>query len=103
MSDTTNKVMALVNIESAWASKINWTAAIGAVAALVTILSGNHYQMDAGTQASIVTGIILLQSLLTMIFRTRYTTTVTQSSVDSTPVGVPPIQQSIVPATGAGK
>jgi hypothetical protein len=86
----TDKVLATVEVASAWASKINWTAAIGGIASLVTIFSGGQLGLDASTQATLVGMIALLQSGVTILLRTKYTTTVTPSSVSSTPPNVLP-------------
>ena len=52
------------------ASKINWTAIIGALAAVVAIWG---VDIPAEQQAAIVTGIVAAQSVLTVIWRTFFT------------------------------
>ena len=87
----TDKVLATVEVVSAWSSKINWVAAIGALASAITLLSGNKLSIDPDTQKTIVGVIILIQSALVGILRTKYTTSVTPSSVNSTPPDTLPI------------
>lgn len=97
----TDKVLATVEVASAWASKVNWAAAVGGVAALITVLSGGKMGIDSETQKNIVGAIALITSTLTIILRTRYTTTVTPSSVSSTPPNVLPIVVKVLLVTFA--
>jgi hypothetical protein len=92
----TDKVLATVEVASAWASKINWTAAIGGIASLITLFSGGQLGLDASTQATLVGMIALLQSGVTILLRTKYTTTVTPNSVNSTPPNVLPVVVKIL-------
>lgn len=71
---------ALVKTKSAWASKINWTQVIGVVAMLGAMFG---LDLDAQTQAAIVAGIVAVQGVATVIFKTWFTSTVTPESSGS--------------------
>lgn len=71
---------ALVKTKSAWASKINWTQIIGVVAMLGAMFG---LDLDAQTQAAIVAGIVAVQGVATVIFKTWFTKTVTPESSGS--------------------
>ena len=86
--------LATVEVVSAWASKINWVQAVGIMASLVAVLSGNHFNIDVLTQAQIVLGINTVQGLLTVLLKTWFTPTITPSSVSATPDHQPPILQT---------
>jgi hypothetical protein len=73
-----------VDVVSAWYSKINWTQAVAAGASLLTATSGGQVGLDANQQLSIVTGITLVQGLVTWVFKTWFTSTVTPSSAAKT-------------------
>lgn len=66
------------DVVSAWASKINWTQAVGAASTAATLFFGHG--LDAATQVSVVAGIQGVQALVTWYFRTFSTTTITPSS-----------------------
>lgn len=64
-------------IKSAFASKINWTAFIGP---LVSMLAVFGFKVPADLIPALVLAIQAAQSLITIILRTWFTTTITPSS-----------------------
>jgi hypothetical protein len=92
------QVVAVVNVESAWASKVNWTAAIGGLAAFVAAVAGAKYNMTPEQIGGIVGGIAMFQSMVVVVLKTFFTTTVTPSSVASTPQNVLPVMTTIAPS-----
>ena len=48
----TDKVLATVEALPHGHRKINWTAAIGGIASLITLFSGGQLGLDASTQAT---------------------------------------------------
>lgn len=75
--------VAQVDVQSAWASKINWAQAVGIGATVLALVSGNKYQLPVETQLSIVAGIQGIQAVVTWIVKTWFTTTITPSSAAS--------------------
>ena len=69
--------VAQVEVQSAWASKINWAQGIGVIATLIALVSGNKYQIPVETQLSIVTGIQAVQAAVTWITKTWFNKTIT--------------------------
>ena len=82
MSITDSKLttVAQVEVQSAWASKINWTQVVGIVASIVTMVSGNKYQIPLETQLAIVSAIQGIQAVASWVFKTWFTKTITPSS-----------------------
>ncbi len=72
--------VARVQVRSAWLSKINWTAVGGAVMTLVTT---NALGLDDATQVKVLAGSTVVQSILTIVFKTFFTPTVTPASLSS--------------------
>lgn len=68
----------VVPVKSAWLSKINWTQGIALLAAAGTFFG---FDLDAGTQASILAGIVGVQAAVTWMLKTFFTTTVTPASI----------------------
>ena len=68
----------LVDVKSAWFSKINWTQAISFIAMMLTTFG---IDLDADTQAQILAGIISAQATVTWFLRTFKTDTVPPSAV----------------------
>jgi hypothetical protein len=83
--------LAQVSVESAWASKINWTQAVGGAAMMLTFATGGKANLTADQQVAIVTVIGLIQAGVTWFLRTYKTTTVTPASVASTPADTLPV------------
>jgi hypothetical protein len=67
----------LVDVQSAWASKINWTQIVGVCATLATLWG--FPELDPKQQLAIVITIQTLQSGLTWALRTFYTSKITPS------------------------
>ena len=72
-----DKELALVNVKSSWASKIEWTQAAGAVVILASFFG---LDLTAEQQAAVVTVIALLAQGTTWIMRRWFTTSITKSS-----------------------
>lgn len=66
-----------MNIKSAFASKINWTQAIAAIAMILTMFGFN---LPADVQAQIVAIIVGVQAVVTWVMRTWFTTSITPQS-----------------------
>ena len=75
--------VAQVDVQSAWVSKINWTQAVGILASVVAVVSGNKYQIPVETQLAIVAAIQALQSVATFVIKTWFTKTITPASASS--------------------
>lgn len=69
--------VAQVDVESAWLSKINWTQAVGILASVLTVISGNKYQIPPETQLAIVGAIQGLQGVASWVLKTWFTKTIT--------------------------
>jgi hypothetical protein len=65
-----------VKIKSAWLSKINWTQAVGLLAAGLTFFK---LDLPAETQAAILAGITGITATVTWFFRTFKNNTVTEA------------------------
>lgn len=72
---------AVVDVKSAWLSKINWTQAVAGATSVLTAVTGGQVGLTPEQQVSVVTGITLLQGLATWVIKTWFTPTVTASSV----------------------
>ena len=69
---------AVVPVQTAWLSKINWTQVVGAIGTLVTT---NAFGLDAATQVKILAVWGLAQNAATFVFRTWFNGTVSPGSV----------------------
>ena len=78
--DKTMTTVAQVDVKSAWASKINWTQAVGITASVIAVISGNKYQIPVETQLSLVAAIQGIQAVATFVMKTWFTKTITTSS-----------------------
>ena len=67
----------VVPVKSSFASKINWTQAVGAAGMLLTMYGVN---LSPDKQAAIVTVIGLVTQVATWIQRTWFTTSITEAS-----------------------
>lgn len=67
----------LVDVKSAWTSKINWTQAVAFLAMLGTIFG---LDIPEDVKAAAVSIIVAAATVLTWVFRTFFTTTVTPTS-----------------------
>ena len=66
-----------VEVKSTWYSKINWTAMVGPAVSIAAFFGLN---LSADDLAKVVIGVQAVQSIVTMIWKTFFTTTVTPSS-----------------------
>ena len=69
--------MFAAKLQSAYASKINWTQAVAFAAMMMTMFG---IDLPPELQASIVSGIVAVSSVVTWIMRTWFTTTITPAS-----------------------
>lgn len=74
----TTPAVVVVPVKSAWLSKINWTQGVALAAALGTFFG---FDLDAKTQAEALAGIVGIQSVVTWLLKTFFTTTVTPAAV----------------------
>lgn len=72
---------AIVDVKSAWFSKINWTQAIGIGATTIALLTANKIQIPVDTQVAMVAVIQGIQAIVTWIIKTWFTPTVTTASI----------------------
>lgn len=72
------KDVAVVDVKSAWLSKINIGQGVGVLAMLFTLFG---IDLDAETKASIEAGIVGAMAVYTWIMKTWFTPTVTPASV----------------------
>lgn len=72
--------VSVVNIKSAWASKINWTQFLSS---LFSLLAAFGLDIPAEQKLIIVVAIDTISSTATWIFKTWYTSTITPSSIKS--------------------
>lgn len=72
--------VAQVDVQSSWASKINWTQAVSGAAMLLTFVTGGKVGMTIEQQAATVTGIGLVTNVVTWIIKTWFTKTITPAS-----------------------
>ena len=89
MSSTDTKTMttvAQVDVQSAWLSRINWTQAIGILASVITVVSGNKYSIPAETQLAIVATIQGVQGVVSWVLKTFFTKTITPSVAAATEI-----------------
>jgi hypothetical protein len=78
--EKTITTVAQVDVKTAWASKINWTQAVGIAATILAVVSGNKYQVPVETQLSLVAGIQGIQAVVTFVMKTWFTKTITPAS-----------------------
>lgn len=71
--------VAQVDVQSAWLSKINWTQAVGILASVITVVSGNKYSVPPETQLAIVATIQGVQGVASWVLKTFFTRTITPS------------------------
>ena len=78
-TDTKTTTVAQVDVQSAWLSKINWTQAVGILASVITVVSGNKYSIPVETQLAIVATIQGIQGVASWALKTFFTKTITPS------------------------
>ncbi len=72
--------VAVVNVQSAWFSKINWTQVVQALATVLVIATGGKLDLTPDQQLQIVGGIVVVGNLATVIMKTYFTNTITPQS-----------------------
>jgi len=70
----------VVETASIWGSKTLWTQLVGVVTSVVALASGYKINLSPETQASIILAIQGITSVLTLIWKNYYTTTITSAS-----------------------
>jgi hypothetical protein len=81
MADPTTPTTAVVPVKSAWASKINWTQSVAAIAMIATLVSGGKLNITADQQVSIVVTIGVFSNVITWILRTWFNGSVNPASL----------------------
>lgn len=71
----------VVDVSSAWWSKINWTQVVGFGAGLLAVITSNKLQIDPQMQGAIALFFSGVTGLVTVIIRNYYTKTVTPGSL----------------------
>lgn len=74
-----------VETKSAWMSKINWTQIGSSMAALLT---ANVFGLDFETQAKVLLGLNIAQSVGTVVLKTWFTNTVSPQSMPPAPASI---------------
>lgn len=77
---TTNNT-ATVDVRSAWASKINWTQAVGIGASILVVVTGGKVSLGLAEQLEIVTLIQSVVALITWALKTFSKPTATPTQV----------------------
>mgnify|MGYP001574545513 CR=1 FL=1 len=72
--------IAVVEVQSPWFSKINWTQVVQGIAAIVVIATGGKLDITPEQQLQIVGAIVVFGNLATIIMKTYFTSTVTPQS-----------------------
>lgn len=67
-----------VDVKSGWASKINWTQAVGLLATVLALIG---IDLDPQTQVAVVAGIQAIVAVVTWVLRTFFTKAVTAAAV----------------------
>ena len=80
---------AVVNVESAWWSKINWVNAISIVSAILVYFKGAAFGIPPEIQQGLAVAIPVFANFLTWILKTFCTNTITPSSATSAIVQIP--------------
>jgi len=77
---TTNNT-AIVDVQSGWYSKINWTQAVGTTAMVLTLVTGGKFNITPDQQTAIVVVIGVVTGAITFVLRTWFNPTVPPSAV----------------------
>lgn len=72
----------VVDIKSAWASKINWTQAIGTACSMAVLVTGGKINVPTDVQLQLVAAIQAAQAVATWVIKTWFTPTVTPASIN---------------------
>lgn len=84
----------VVATQSAWASKINWAQAVGGIAMLLAWFSGGKINLSPEQQVTLVAAIGIVTNLVTWVFKTWFTKTITPASVANATTTAPIITQA---------
>src|SRR5436309_423754 len=80
---------AVVVVQSAWWSKINWLQAIGIVSAMLVHFKGETFGVPDDLQTGMAVAIPCLMGFFTWLLRTFFTKTITPSSAKDAVVNIP--------------
>lgn len=80
ITDPKLTTVAQVDVQSAWSSKINWTQAVAVTASALVFMTGGKVNIPVDVQLQIVTGITVIQGIVTWVMKTWFTKTITPSS-----------------------
>lgn len=69
-----------VPVESATASKVNWTSLVGPIASVLAVVTGGKLNLTGDQILALVMAIQSLQSVATIIFKTFFSGSITPSS-----------------------
>ena len=72
----------VVDVKSAWFSKVNWTAALSA---LLTLLVAFGLPLTEEQKAGVLSAVGVIGPVIVMILKTYFTTTVTPASAAKLP------------------
>jgi hypothetical protein len=101
MTDT--KVIATVDVASAWGSKINWTQAVSGFAMVLTFATGGKLGMTIDQQAAVVTTIGVLTNIATWVMKTWFTKTITPASAAAPEVPTATVSAAPTPVSLVSK
>lgn len=73
--------VSVVQVKSAWVSKVNWAQVIGISASALVFFTGGKVNMPPEVQGEVVLGIQAVQAVATWVIKTWFTTTVTPGSL----------------------
>jgi len=82
MTETTEVTSAVVNVRSAWYSKINWATVVGVVAVIASVWA---IDIPQNVQDALVTIISFVTGTLVVTLRTKFTSSVTPSVAEAAP------------------
>lgn len=74
-------VRVMVPVKSAWYSKINWAQAPGFLVGAIAFFSGGAVSPEM--LANTLAGFLMVQSFVTWVLKTYFTSTVTPGSVET--------------------
>ena len=72
----------VVEVKSAFSSKISWTAIISALAGIAIVFGLPAETVDAEAKAKIVAGIVTFEGVIITVLRTFFTNTVTPAAME---------------------
>jgi hypothetical protein len=101
MTDT--KVIATVDVASAWGSKINWTQAVSGFAMVLTFATGGKLGMTIDQQAAVVTTIGVFTNIATWVMKTWFTKTITPASAAAPEVPTATVSAAPTPVSLVSK